>query len=241
MSWLDLPPLDGPSESLVGQVKPQGGDGLVRVLLTLVGGGLIGLVTEYGLDLWKPVRPGDLAGVLGVGEAERTDAGDGYAECGFVDPRRGILTVRNRSPYSGVPRRFDLTQGSFPDEKLDPHSAWQLKQMVVTAVRRDERWALQPAGFGMSDLSIAVETGVARTIGAARQPQIIVTATPARVGSRWQDGRLGVPGMPHRDVSRTATVPVSPQGMDAAVKLVTTAISTAGMRSWELMPVFPTL
>lgn len=230
MSWLDLPPLD-----LVGAtpVAAPDGNGLVRGLLGLVAGGLVGFWRTDAIEIWRPENPAALASILGVGEVERVDSGTGFAECGRLDREKKTLEVRNRNPRSGAPRTFPGRPVGLADPELDPHAVWQLKRMVDVALRRDERWALAPGGLGYDDLFLGIETGPWQG-----QRRLIVTAQPAVLARRWASGRLGVAkagGTP----SRSAGVPITPQGVDEAVKLLVSAMSESGLSPWEFMPVFP--
>lgn len=233
MSWLDLPPMDGPTPSLAAAQK--GNDGPVKVLLGLVGGGIVGCWTEYGMDLWKPTDPAKLAGVLGMDEVERVDMGDGFAEVGHIDTDRNILIVRNRNPHSGDPRRFQLKEGTFPDRNLDPYSVWQLKRMADIAVRRGGRWMIQPGGYGTADLSISFELGKLPD----GQRRIIISAMPAWVAKPWPTGRLGSPRPGRAEPTRSTAFPVTKQGVDQAVNAIVAAMRESGLESYELMPTFP--
>ncbi len=232
MSWLDLPPLD-----LIGaapdEVVAPDENGLVRGLLGLVAGGLVGFWSTSSIEIWKPERPAELAAILGVGEVERVDTGSGFSECGRLDREKKALQVRNRNPRSGAPRVFPGRPVGIADPTLDPHAAWQLKRMLDVALRRDERWALTPGGMGYADFLIGMETGPWQG-----QKRIIVTAQPAVLARRWTSGRLGIAkagGTP----SRSAGVPISPQGIDEAVKMFVSAMAESGLSPWEFMPVFP--
>lgn len=232
MSWLDLPPLD-----LVGaapdQVPAPDANGLVRGLLGLVAAGLVGFWSTGSIEIWRPDNPAALAGILGVGEVERVDTGKGFAECGRLDRDKTTLQVRNRNPRSGAPRSFPGRPVGIADPSLDPHAAWQLKRMIDVALRRDERWALTPGGMGYSELFLGIETGPWQG-----QRRLILTAQPAVVTRRWTSGRLGIAtagGTP----SRSAGVPMTPQGVDEAVKMLVSAMSESGLSPWEFMPVFP--
>jgi hypothetical protein len=230
MSWLDLPPLD-----LVGAtpVAAPDANGLVRGLLGLVAGGLVGFWRTDAIEIWRPENPAALASILGVGEVERVDSGTGFAECGRLDREKKTLEVRNRNPRSGAPRTFPGRPVGLVDPELDPHAVWLLKRMVDVALRRDERWALAPGGLGYDDLFLGIEMGPWQG-----QRRLIVTAHPAVLARRWASGRLGVAnagGTP----SRSAGVPITPQGVDEAVKLLVSAMSESGLSPWEFMPVFP--
>lgn len=234
MSWLDLDADEGPTHSLVSS-SPAGKDGLVPCLLGLVGGGIVGLWTEYGLDLWKPVEPAALAAVLGMEEVERRDIGGAYAEVGHMDTARNALVVRQRTPGSGHPRRFAVQPGAFPDEKLDPWSIWQLKRMADLAVRRGSRFVLQPGGYGSAELTIGFQVGEYD-----KQRRIIVTATPAWVAKSWEHGRLGAARGALREPSRSTAFPVTPAGVDQAVAAIVAAVKDSGLRTYEMMPAYPT-
>lgn len=232
MSWLDLPPLD-----LVGaapdQVVAPDADGLVRGLVGLVAGGLVGFWSTSSIEIWRPDNPAALAGILGVGEVERVDTGTGFSECGRLDREKKTLQVRNRNPRSGAPRVFPGRPVGLADPSLDPHAAWQLKRMIDVALRRDERWALAPGGLGYSEFFLGIETGPWQG-----QKRLIVTAQPAAVARRWTNGRLGIAkagGAP----SRSAGVPMTPQGIDEAVKMLVSAMAESGLSPYEFTPVFP--
>lgn len=232
MSWLDLPPLD-----LVGATPSSAPDehGLVRGLLGLVAGGLVGFWSTSAGEIWRPDNPAALAAILGVGEVERVDTGTGFVECGRLDREKKMLQVRNRNPLSGAPRTFPGRPVGISDPSLDPHAAWQLKRMVDVALRRDERWALAPGGLGYSEFFLGLETGPWQG-----QRRLIVTAQPALVARRWANGRLGIPKS--GDVpSRSAGVPITPQGVDEAVKMLLSAMSESGLSAWEFTPVFPVI
>ena len=231
MSWLDLPPLDliGAAPDVVAPDE----NGLVRGLLGLVAGGLVGFWSSSSTEIWKPDRPGELAAILGVGEVERVDTGTGFSECGRLDREKKTLQVRNRNPRSGAPRVFSGRPVGIADPTLDPDAAWQLRRMIDVALRRDERWALTPGGMGYSDFLLGMETGPWQG-----QKRIIVTAQPAVLARRWTSGRLGIAragGTP----SRSAGVPISPQGIDEAVTLFVSAMAESGLSPWEFTPVFP--
>lgn len=234
MSWLDLPPLD-----LVGAapdpISAPDANGLTRGLLGLVAGGLVGFWNTTSAEIWRPDNPAALAAVLGVGEVERVDTGTGFVECGRLDREKKTLLVRNRNPRSGAPRAFPGRPVGVSDPELDPHAAWQLRHMVDVALRRDERWALAPGGLGYSEFFIGIETGPWQG-----QRRLIVTAQPAVLARKWASGRLGIAkagGTP----SRSAGVPLGPQGIDEAVKMLVSAMSESGLSPWEFMPVFPVL
>jgi hypothetical protein len=232
MSWLDLPPLD-----LIGAAPAAAPDehGLVRGLLGLVAGGLVGFWSTTAVEIWRPDNPAALAAILGVGEVERVDTGTGFVECGRLDREKRTLQVRNRNPRSGAPRTFPGRPVGVSDPNLDPYAAWQLKRMVDVALRRDERWALAPGGLGYSEFFLGIETGPWQG-----QQRLIVTAQPAVVARRWASGRLGIAkagGTP----SRSAAVPITPQGVDAAVKMLVSAMSESGLSAWEFTPVFPVI
>jgi hypothetical protein len=234
MSWLDLPPLDLIGAAPDAVVTPDA-NGLVRGLLGLVAGGLVGFWSTSAVEIWRPENPAALAGILGVGEVERIDTGSGFVECGRLDREKKTLQVRNRNPLSGAPRTFPGRPLGVSDPDLDPYAAWQLKRMVDVALRRDERWALAPGGVGNGDFFLGIETGPWQG-----QRRLIVTAQPAVIARRWASGRLGIAkagGTP----SRSAGVPISPQGVDEAVKMLVSAMSEAGLSAWEFMPVFPLL
>jgi len=103
MSWLDLPPLELIGAAPDPVVTPDE-NGLVKGLLGLVAGGLVGFWTTSTVEIWHPDNPAALAAILGVGEVERMDAGTGFAECGLLDREKKVLRVRNRNPRSGPPR-----------------------------------------------------------------------------------------------------------------------------------------
>jgi hypothetical protein len=234
MSWLDLPPLDLVGAAPDPIVAPDE-NGLARGLLGLVAGGLVGLWNTSAAEIWRPDNPAALAAILGVGEVERVDTGTGFAECGRLDGEKKTLQVRNRNPRSGAPRTFPGRPVGVSDPGLDPHAAWQLGHMVDVALRHEERWALAPGGLGYSEFFLGVETGPWQG-----QRRLIVTAQPAVLARRWATGRLGIAkagGTP----SRSAGVPMSPQGIDEAVKMLVSAMSESGLSPWEFMPVFPVL
>lgn len=233
MSWLDLPPLDGVQSSTVAAEQAQGP---AKVLIGLVGAGLVALWTEYGMDVWQPREPAALAKVLGVEEVERVDMGAGFAEVGLIDPEHQMLVLRTRTPSSGAPRRFAVTPGTFPNENLDPFSVWQLKRMADLAVRRGGRWLLQPGGYGAPDLTIAFEVGMFQ-----RQRRVIVTAAPPRVARTWDTGQLGRPSRMQPEGSRSAGFPVTSAGVEQAVGAMVAVMRESGLRSYELMPTFPTV
>jgi hypothetical protein len=229
MSWLDLPPLD-----LVGAapVAAPDANGLVRGLLGLVAGGLVGFWSTSAFEIWRPDNPAALAAILGVGEVERVDSATGFVECGRLDREKTTLQVRNRNPRSGAPQTFKGRPVGLSDPALDPHGAWQLRRMVDVALRRDERWALAPGGLNDSEFFLGVETGPWQG-----QRRLIVTASPAVLARRWATGRLGIAragGAP----SRSAGVPISPQGVDDAVKMLVSAMSESGLSPFEFRPVF---
>jgi hypothetical protein len=232
MSWLDLPPIE-----LVGAAPdpdPAAGSvGLVRGRLSLVGGGLVGFWSGDSTQTWRPDHPAALAAVLGVGEVERIDIGTGFAECGRLDRDRTTLQVRNRNPGSGPPRTFPGSPVGVADPDLDPRAAWQLRRMVDVALRRDERFALAPGGLGDGEFFLGIETGPWQG-----QRRLIVTAQPAMMARRWSNGRLGVStrgGVP----SRSAAVPLTPQGVEEAVRMLVGAMTESGLAPWEFTPVFP--
>ena len=84
MSWLDLPPLELIGAAPDPVVTPDE-NGLVKCLLGLVAGGLVGFWTTSTVEIWHPDNPAALAAILGVGEVERMDTGTGFAECGLLD------------------------------------------------------------------------------------------------------------------------------------------------------------
>ncbi len=232
MSWLDLPPLE-----LIGAapapVVTLDASGLVKGVLGLVAGGLVGFWTTSAVEIWHPDNPAALAAILGVGEVERMDTGTGFAECGHLDREKKVLTVRNRNPRSGSPRVFPGRTVGVTNPDLDPRAAWQLTHMVDVAVRRDERWALAPGGHGSSDFFVGLETGPWQG-----QRRLIVTAQPAVIARQWAAARLGIAkagGAP----SRSAGVPMTPQGVGDAVKMLVSAMTESGLSPWEFMPVFP--
>lgn len=235
MSWLDLPPIEliGAAPSVTG---PSGEPGVTKGLVGLVAGGLFTFWSEHQIEVWRPRQPAALAAVLGVGEVERVDMGDGFAECGYLDRNSNQLRLRNRNPRSGAPRIFPVQPNGLPDAAQDPHAIWQLTHMADVAVRRDERWELQPGGYGAGPLSLGIELGQWQG-----QRRIIVTATPARVARRWDVGRLGIPKAAGAEPSRSAGLPLARPGLDHAVKLLVVAMEESGLSPWELMPVFPTL
>jgi hypothetical protein len=232
MSWLDLPPLD-----LVGvapdPLTARTADGSVRGSLGLVAGGLVGLWSGQSVEIWRPDNPAALAAILGVGEVERLDVGHGFAECGRLDATKRTLQVRNRIPQSGAPRSFPGRPLGMSDPALDPQGAWQLRRMVDVAVRRDERWALTPGGQGDGDVFLGIETAMWQG-----QRRMVVTAQPALLARRWATGRLGA-ARRGATPSRSAGVPLTPQGVDEAVRMLVAAVSESGLSPWELMPVFP--
>jgi hypothetical protein len=232
MSWLDLPPLD-----LIGAAPVAAPDehGLVRGLLGLVAGGLVGFWSTSAVEIWRPDDPAALAAILGVGEVERVDTGTGFVECGRLDRGKKALQVRNRNPRSGAPRTFPGRPVGIFDPNLDPHAAWQLKRMVDVALRRDERWALAPGGLGYSEFFLGIETGPWQG-----QRRLIVTAQPAVLARRWANGRLGIPKAGDTP-SRSAGVPITPQGVDEAVKMLVSAMSESGLSAWEFTPVLTVL
>ena len=195
----------------------------------------MGFWNTSSAEIWRPDNPAALAAILGVGEVERVDTGTGFAECGRLDREKKTLLVRNRNPRSGAPRTFPGRPVGLSDPGLDPQAAWQLRHMVDVALRRDERWALAPGGLGYSEFFLGVETGPWQG-----QRRLIVTAQPAVLARKWASGRLGIAkagGTP----SRSAGVPLSPQGIDEAVKMLVSAMSESGLSAWEFMPVFPVL
>lgn len=230
MSWLDLPPLDGVQSTTAGE---QGGP--AKVLIGLVGAGLVGTWTEYGMDLWQPREPAALARLLGVEEVERVDMGAGFAEVGLIDPEHRMLVLRTRTPSSGAPRRFEVMPGDFPNEKLDPYSVWQLKRMADTTIRRGNRWMLQPGGYGAPNLMVGFEVGMFQ-----RRRQIIVTAAPPRVTRTWSDGQLGMARPDQPEGSRSRGFPVTAEGVDRAIQAMVAVMRESGLRSYELMAIFPT-
>ncbi len=232
MSWLDLPPLDLIGAAPDQVVVPDEG-GLVRGLLGLVAGGLVGFWSTSAVEIWRPDNPASLAAILGVGEAERVDAGTGFAECGRLDHEKTTLHVRNRNPRSGPARTFAGRPVGVSDPDLDPRAVWQLTHMVDVAVRRDERWALAPGGHGSSDVFLGLETGPWQG-----QRRLIVTAQPAVIARRWPNGRLGI-AKAGGEPSRSAGLPITPQGVGDAVKMLVSAMSETGLSPWEFMPVFP--
>jgi hypothetical protein len=233
MSWLDLPPLELPG---AGTTAAPGETGLVKGLLGLVAGGLVGFWTTSTVEVWKPQNPAALATVLGVGEAEREDMGDGFAEIGHIDRRANVLHVRNRNPRSGAPRHFPVQPVGHPDLALDPRGVWHLTHIADVAIRRDERWQLQAGGYGAGELSLSLEIGQWQG-----QRRLIVSATPARVGRRWDVGRPVPPKAVGAEPSRTAGVPITRPGLDQAVALLVSAMAESGLSPWEFMPVFDTV
>ena len=103
------------------------------------------------------------------------------------------------------------------------------------AIRRDERWQLQAGGYGAGELSLSLEIGQWQG-----QRRLIASATPARVGRRWDVGRPVPPKAIGAEPSRTAGVPLTRPGLDQAVALLVSAMAESGMSPWELMPVFDT-
>ena len=195
----------------------------------------MGFWNTSSAEIWRPDNPAALAAILGVGEVERVDTGTGFAECGRLDREKKTLLVRNRNPRSGAPRTFPGRPVGLSAPGLDPQAAWQLRHMVDVALRRDERWALAPGGLGYSEFFLGVETGPWQG-----QRRLIVTVQPAVLARKWASGRLGIAkagGTP----SRSAGVPLSPQGIDEAVKMLVSAMSESGLSAWEFMPVFPVL
>ncbi len=234
MSWLDLPPLD-----LIGAtpepVETRDRDGSVRGVLGLVAGGLVGLWGSQSVEVWRPENPAALAAVLGVGEVERLDIGRGFAECGRLDGEKHLLHVRNRNPRSGAPRSFPGRPLGLADPALDPKAVWQLRRMVEVALRRDERWALAPGGLIDGEVFLGIETAPWQG-----QRRLVVTAQPAVLARRWAGGRLGA-SKPGAAPSRSAGVPLTPQGVDEAVKLIVDAMAESGLSPWEFMPIFPVI
>ena len=232
MSWLDLPPLELIGAAPDPVVTPEE-NGLVKGMLGLVAGGLVGFWTTSTVEIWHPDNPAALAAILGVGEVERMDTGTGFAECGLFDREKKVLRVRNRNPRSGPPRVFPGRTTGVPNPDLDPRAVWQLTHMVDVALRRDERWALAPGGHGSSDYFLGLETGPWQG-----QRRLIVTAQPAVIARQWAGARLGIAkvgGAP----SRSAGVPITPQGVGDAVKMLVSAMTESGLSPWEFMPVFP--
>lgn len=234
MSWLDLPPIEliGAAPSVTGATSEPG---VTKGLVGLVAAGLFTFWSEHQIEVWRPQNPAALAAVLGVGEVERIDMGDGFAECGYLDRTTNQLRLRNRNPRSGAPRAFPVQPNGLPDAGQDPHAIWQLTHMADVAVRRDERWELQPGGYGSGPLTLGVELGQWQG-----QRRIIVTATPAMVGRRWTTGHLGIPKVAGAQPTRAAGVPLTRPGLDQAVKLLSSAMDESGLSPWEFMPVFPT-
>lgn len=231
MSWLDLPPLE-----LVGGQDPvaTSDDNLpVKGLLGLVAGGLVGIWNKNNVEIWHPDNPAALASILGVGEVERLSTGAGFAECGCLDHEKSHLQVWNRNPRTGPPRLFPGRPLGLSNPDLDPQAAWQLRRMLDVAMRRDERWALVPGGLHSTDAFIGIEKGPWQG-----QQRIVITAQPAVVARQWSSGRLGY-AMSGGTPSRSTGVPLSPQGVDEATKLVVSAICESGLSPWEFMPVFP--
>jgi len=233
MSWLDLPPIELPGASTTAA---PGETGLAKGLLGLVAGGLVGFWTTSTVEVWKPQNPAALATILGVGEAEREDMGDGFAEVGHFDRRTNVLHVRNRNPRSGAPRHFPVQPVGRPDQALDPQAVWHLTHIADVAIRRDERWHLQAGGYGSGELSLGVEIGQWQG-----QRRLILTATPARIGHRWNVGRPGLPKSVGAEPSRAAGVPITRPGLDQAVALLLLAMAESGLSPWEFMPVFDTV
>lgn len=232
MSWLDLPPLDLIGVAPEPVVVPDA-DGRTAGTLGLVAGGLVGVWGPQSVEVWRPDNPAALAAVLGVGEVERVDVGRGFAECGRLDSEKTSLQVRNRNPRSGAPRTFPGRAVGLSDASLDPHAAWQLRHMLDVALRRDERWALTPGGLRGDDVFLGVEAALWQG-----RRRLVVTAQPAVLARRWSGGRLGVAktgGAP----SRSAGVPLTPQGVGEAVTMLVTAMTESGLSPWEFTPVFP--
>lgn len=235
MSWLDLPPDENERViSLTSASTPAADTGLARVALSLVGAGLVGFATEFGLELWKPADPARLASVLGIGIVERIDVNAGFAECAHLDPQKGLLLVRSRNPHDGSrPREFQVHQGTFPDESLDPWGRWQLDRMADACLTGQPGWTLREAGYNSSQIGLTF---------AMRQGRIVIEGRPPEITRSWKSGIVGqgagTGGRTGSGPVRTMTLGrIRPDAIEA-VRLLVLALQDVGLRPWEITPVW---
>ena len=237
MSWLDLPPDPTHQPLTLSSAATNPADGLAPVLLSLVGAGLVGLWTTYGLEIWQVRDPAPLASILGVGIVERVQTDQGWAERGHLDPATGMLHVRHRDPHAASPRHVQLRQGTTPDERLDAWAGWQLERIADGAYRRGERWAVRQGGYSRSEF----EVGVTSQQGPAGR-QVVLTAMPERVGRVWHGKAAAVPSFARSGTlgeSRAVTLPATVDGVKQAARLVVEVLKHEGIRPWEVMACFP--
>lgn len=236
MSWLDLPPDPSQQPLTLSTAATNPADGLAPVLLSLVGGGLVGLATTYGLEVWQVEDPARLASTLGMGIVERVQTHQGWAERGHLDPRTGMLHVRHRDPQSAVPRRVQLRQGTTPNDLLDPWAGWQLDRIADGAYRRGERWAVRQAGYDRSEF----ELGMVTQDGPMGR-QVVVTAVPERIGRVWNGKAPFVPIASRPGSlgeSYAVTLPATREGIGRAARLFVDVLKREQVRPWEVMACF---
>ncbi len=239
MSWLDLPPDPNEQPISLASAATNPDDGLAPVLLSLVGSGVVGLWTPYGLEVWTIPDAARLASVLGVGIVERTETAQGWAETGYVDPASGVLHVRQRNPHDGAPRRFQLESGMRTNDGLDPWSAWQLERVADSAYRRGERWAIRQGGYQRSDFELGVTSQVT-----AQGRQVILTATPAHVGRVWRGKAEAAPAFARSSTlgdTFAVTVTATREGVRRASQLLVEVLKREDIRPWEVMACFPSV
>ncbi len=236
MSWLDLPPDPDQRPLTLSSAATNPADGLAPVLLSLVGGGLVGLSTTYGLEVWQPDDPARLASTLGMGIVERVSTDQGWAEVGHLDPATGVLHVRHRDPASAPARRIKLRQGTMPDERLDPWAGWQLERIADAAYLRNERWALRQAGYGRSEFELGVTSQQSPT-----GRQVVLTALPERIGRVWHGKAPSIPSFSRAGSlgeSSGVTIAATRTGIGQAARLLVAVLQREGIRPWEVMPCF---
>jgi hypothetical protein len=237
MSWLDLPP--DPNQQLTlssAATRPE--DGLAPVLLSLVGSGLVGLSTTYGLEVWQVLDPARLASMLGIGIVERVQTDQGWAEIGHLDPSTGVLRLRQRDPYASAPRHVELRQGTSPNDLLDPWAGWQIDRICDAAYRRGERWAIRQAGYGRSEF----ELGLTTQDGGPSGRHVVVTAVPERIGRVWSGKAPFVPIASRAGSlgeSYAVTQPATREGIRRAADLMVDVLKREQIKPWEVMACFP--
>lgn len=237
MSWLDLPPDPNERPITLSAAATSPDDGLATVLLSLVGAGLVGLATTYGLEIWQVEDPARLASILGVGIVERIQTDQGWAEVGHVDPATGLLHVRHRDPHSAAPRHLQLRPGTMPNDMLDPWGGWQLDRIADAAYRRGERWAVRQIGHGRSDFELGMVTQDSPT-----GRHVVVTAVPERLGRIWHGKAPFVPVASRSGSlgeSYAVMMPPTREGVGRVSKLLVDVLKNEEIRPWEVMACFP--
>lgn len=238
MSWLDLPPDPNQQPLTLSSAATNSSDGLAEVLVSLVGAGLVGLSTSYGLEVWQVEDPARLASTLGVGIVERVQTNQGWAEVGHLDPATGLLHVRHRDPYGAVPRRVQLRQGTMPNQMMDPWGGWQIDRIADAAYRRGDRWALRQAGYNRSEFELGMVTQ-----DSPRGRQVIVTAVPERIGRVWKGKAPFVPIASRSGSlgeSYAVMLPATREGITRAAGLFVDVMKREEIRPWEVMACFET-